>query len=150
MSLAAIGSYVVTAGILEGTVARLIEWMRGNPTPGNIADTRSLTWDGLFKALRKEAGAESPIGKAIESLLDEHKFFELTDLRHSLVHGAVDVSHPPGITINRRYRDKRGDMFVFASQQVVKESTDHLIALIRELDLLLPREYRRIRVQQPG
>jgi hypothetical protein len=76
MSPAAICSYVVNAGILEGTVARLIEWMQGNHSPGNIADTRALTWDGLFKALRKEAGEESLIGRAIKSLLDEHKFFD--------------------------------------------------------------------------
>lgn len=142
LSVAAIGSYIINFGNLEATVCRLIEWLNGNETPGEISVvTRRLPWTGLLAQLRGDAEG-SPVGTAITRLLEEHEIDACGSVRHSLVHGTVTVSQPPNVTINRRNRDGSNPTII-GSRYDIEERSSHVIALAKGLDALLPESYRR-------
>jgi len=142
-SAATIGSFVINAGHLELTISRVIEWMNGNPTPGAVgSEVRRLNWNQLLTRLKSDA-ATSPIGADVARLLEEHRVDDCMSLRHSLVHGSVDITQPPAVVIVRRYRDDRGDVLQLGSRAELEVIGTHVVELSRGLDGLLPEEYRR-------
>lgn len=143
LSVAAIGSFIINFGNLEATMCRFVEWLNGNESPGSITFTRELPWKRLLARLRKDAEG-AVVGTAVLRLLDEHMVDVCGSLRHSLVHGAVTVSQPPNVTINRRHLDG-SNVIVVATRQDIEEHSAHLIALASGIDALLPEAYRRHR-----
>lgn len=112
LSVAAIGSYVINFSHLEHGIMRLIEWLGGNTTPGQISTpTLRFNWSQLIEKLRSDA-VGSPVGAEVAALLDQYQVDLLARLRHSLVHGSVNVNRPPGIHIVRRMRDGSGPIMI--------------------------------------
>ena len=149
-TLATIGSFVVNAGALERTLRPLVEWLSGNQQPGNITTTRSLSGNTLLKCLR-EASAGSAIEAGVTQVLDEHKADRCMGMRHSLIHGSVDVSQPPNIMINRSPTSRStGDSLQFGTRQEVAEYAGHLASMVVKLDALLPELHRRVKQNLPA
>jgi hypothetical protein len=143
LTVAAIGSYVINFGHLEHTVMRLIEWLAGSNTPGAVStSTVRLNWSQLVERLRADA-AGSPVEAEVTALLDEHHVDLLARLRHSLVHGSVKVSQPPGISIVRRMRDGSTPILLGSREQIEQEC-QHVVDLGAGLDRLLPETFRRV------
>jgi hypothetical protein len=144
LSVSAIGSYVLNFGHLEHSVMRLVEWLAGNPSPGAISTpTLKLRWSDLIKKLLASA-VGSPVEAEVTALLDERHVDLLARLRHSLVHGSVDVTQPPTIAINRRKPDGSSAILLGSREQIEQECR-HVINLRTALDRLLPESYRRVR-----
>lgn len=144
LSVAAVGSYVINFGHLEHGVMRMIEWLGGNTSPGQITtSTLQLGWSQLIQRLRADI-----VGTAVEAevtrVLEEHQVDTCARLRHSLVHGSVDISQPPTVAINRRARDG-SSAIQLGSRQVIEQQCQHVIDAGVALDRLLPEEYRRVK-----
>lgn len=143
LSLAAVGNYVISAGHLEATMCRLIEWMAGNQTPGQITGaTARLPWTPLVAELRTQAKSAG-LADTLEALLDAQGFDVLVKLRHSLIHGSVGVDQPPTIAINRRRKTGKGAIML-GSRQEIEQCTGKLQELNEALDALMPQRYRRV------
>lgn len=140
-TLAAIGQFVIGAGHLESTMCRVIEWFNGNEAPGTIGDTRFLGWEKLEQRIRADAAKRS-LSSEVASLLSEHRFAECMGLRHSLIHGSVNVGDPPGFHINRRFRKGR-DAIMIGHRNDLELMYRHVHDLGMALDGLLPETYRR-------
>lgn len=141
---AAIGHYVVTAGHLEATCCRLLEWLNHNPNPGSITFSRNLGWAALLKQLRRDA-REAQIGDRVEEIFTAHELEKCLALRHNLIHGAVDVSQAPAIAIIRHGRGTNEGALHLGGREMIQQYADHVRAMTRALDRLLPEEYRRVR-----
>lgn len=79
-TLAAIGSFVVNAGVWEHTMRLLVEWLADNQRTGNISFTRSLSGKKLLARLREDAEG-SAIEAGVRHILDSHKADECMNMR---------------------------------------------------------------------
>jgi hypothetical protein len=142
-TLAAIGGFIVTAGHLEGTICRLIDWLEGSQRPGAISEqTRRLRWSALAQRLEKVADARG-IGTEVCDLLAEFKLEQAMKFRHSLVHGQVGVADSD-IHIVRRPLDGSADHIQIGSRDDILAVANRMQELNRRLDLLMPEKFRRV------
>lgn len=143
LTVTAIGRYVITFSHMEHAMMRLIEWLEGNPTGGNISErTIKMNWSQLVEHLRRSVAGTS-VEQDVTQLLHDHHVDTLAFVRHSLVHGSVNIGPRGSIDIVRRLRDGTSPI-ILASREEIDEECQHVADLHVALDRLLPQAYRRV------
>lgn len=138
-----IGFFVVSAGVLEQCLCRLLAWTDDPDVQDGDIRPRA-TKDGWGCPRRRPSPTRGRGRSRSVSVAHRSRHRHRDRAADSLAHGPVDIEPAPSISVARQYRDG-SDASVFGTTDTVRDLAIRVQRLAGALENRVPQSHRRLR-----